>query len=162
MPTAIQFSRILQCLLARNVDFIVVGNVSAVLQGAPITTMDLDLVHARDEGNVTRLLEALDELDAYYRERKDKKIRPTRSHVTTAGHHLLMTAFGPLDLLGTIGSDEDYAALLPCTTQKRLDANLTVHVLTLEKLIQLKEGAGRPKDLAVLPVLKQVLKESGA
>jgi hypothetical protein len=32
-----------------------VGGVSAVLHGAPVTTFDLDIVHARDPENIARL-----------------------------------------------------------------------------------------------------------
>jgi len=41
------------------VETIVVGGVAAVLQGAPIATFDLDLVHRRSEENVARLQDAL-------------------------------------------------------------------------------------------------------
>jgi len=40
------FFAILEALAAHKVDFIVVGGVAAVLQGAPIATFDLDVVHA--------------------------------------------------------------------------------------------------------------------
>jgi hypothetical protein len=50
------------------VDFIVVGGVGAVLQGAPISTFDLDRVHPRTRKNVDRLMVALELLDARYRD----------------------------------------------------------------------------------------------
>ena len=40
------FLEILRVLSHYQVDFIVVGGVCAVLQGAPITTFDLDMVHS--------------------------------------------------------------------------------------------------------------------
>jgi len=46
-------------MVESGVDFIIVGGVSAVLQGAPVTTFDLDLVHSREAENITRLLSAL-------------------------------------------------------------------------------------------------------
>ncbi|MGH9447686.1 MAG: hypothetical protein ACRD3O_18445 [Terriglobia bacterium] len=46
------FLAILRVLAEDCVDFIVVGGISAVLQGAPIATFDLDVVHSRTEGNV--------------------------------------------------------------------------------------------------------------
>jgi hypothetical protein len=36
---------------------------------------------------------------------------------------------------------------------------LEINVLRLDKLIELKRALGRPKDLAVLPVLEATLKE---
>ena len=52
---------ILRLLAASKVDFIVVGMVAGVLRGAPVTTVDLDIVHRRGLDNVSRLLGVLDE-----------------------------------------------------------------------------------------------------
>ncbi len=45
----------LRALATHDVEFIVVGGVCAVLHGAPVTTFDLDVVHNRDDANLTRL-----------------------------------------------------------------------------------------------------------
>src|SRR5262245_47380920 len=101
-PTS-DFWEALQVLADHKVDCIVVGGVGAVLQGAPINTFDLDIVHSRTPENLDRLLAALQDLDAYYRGQGTRVIRPGRSHVASPGHQLLTTRTGPLDLLGTIG-----------------------------------------------------------
>jgi len=44
------FIGLLQTLKKHNVEFIIVGGASAALQGAPISTLDLDIVHQRSEG----------------------------------------------------------------------------------------------------------------
>ncbi len=106
------FLAILKVLGAHDVDFIVVGGVAAVLQGAPIATFDLDLVHSREPANIGRLMEALQELGAYYRGQGPRRIEPSASHLASPGHQLLLTAHGPLDLLGTIGKGRGYDALL--------------------------------------------------
>jgi hypothetical protein len=54
-----------------RVEFIVVGGVAGVLQGAPIVTFDLDLVHRRTPENVQRLLGVLSSLHARYRDPRD-------------------------------------------------------------------------------------------
>ena len=41
--------------LEHGVDFILVGGLSAVVQGAPVTTIDVDIVHSRTEDNLARL-----------------------------------------------------------------------------------------------------------
>jgi hypothetical protein len=53
-----------------------VGGVAAVLEGAPISTFDLDIVHDRSPENVTRLLSALADLDARYRDLTGRVLRP--------------------------------------------------------------------------------------
>lgn len=40
---------------------------AGVLRGAPVTTVDLDIVHRRGVDSVSRLLEVLAELQAHYR-----------------------------------------------------------------------------------------------
>jgi hypothetical protein len=109
----------LRVLVEHEVEFIIVGGVCAVLQGAPVTTFDLDIVHRRSPENLTRLLEALQEMDAHYREHKTRKLRPDVSHLSSPGHHLLMTDFGPMDVLGTIDVDLSFEDLLPHTLESR-------------------------------------------
>jgi len=148
---------IFQELRDRRVDFIVVGGVAAVLLGAPINTFDLDIVHSTAPDNIHRLLAALDSLNATYRMRPD--LKPDASHLASAGHQLLMTRFGPLDVLGSIGRSHDYQDLLAHSVEVELDENLCVRVLALEKQIAVKEEVGGEKDLAVLPVLRRTLEE---
>lgn len=155
------FLAILNTLVEHEVDFIIVGGVSAVLQGAPISTFDLDLVHLLTPENVDRLLSALQKLDAHYRGRGDQRLRPGPAHLKSKGHQLLMTCFGPLDLLGTIGTDQSYEDLLEHTVELKVN-NLHLHVLDLETLIAIKEALGFEKDIASVPILKRTLKEMTA
>ena len=74
MPAS-DFLAIMRELHKHGVQFIVVGGVGAVLQGAPISTFDLDIVHSRETENVTRLLAALQGLDAYYRMQPALRLR---------------------------------------------------------------------------------------
>ena len=110
-PTPDFFS-ILETLAKYRVDFIIVGGVCGVLHGAPVTTFDLDIVHSRAQENLFRLMSALQELEAYYRGRQDQRLKPDLAHLSSPGHQLLMTRFGPLDLLGTIGAGRSYGDLL--------------------------------------------------
>jgi hypothetical protein len=55
-PKAADLPALLASLCDSGVEFIVVGGVAAVLQGVPITTTDLDIVHRRTPENVARLL----------------------------------------------------------------------------------------------------------
>lgn len=150
---------LLSALKAHGVDFIVVGGVCAVLHGAPIATFDLDVVHSRSPENIDRLLKALGSLKATSRSHLDRKIVPGRSHLASPGHQLLMTAHGPLDLLGSVGTGRGYDELLPHTAELYIKADLTVRLLHLETLIALKEETAHEKDLAVLPLLRRTLAE---
>jgi hypothetical protein len=151
-----EFLQILTTLRRHNVRFIVVGAVGAVLQGAPINTFDLDIVHATDEDNVTALQAALIELDACFRVQRECRLVPDRSHLRSPGHQLLMTRYGPLDLLGSIGRGHTYEDLAPRAVTMETGAG-PVEVLDLAALILIKEETAQEKDLAVLPVLRRTL-----
>lgn len=153
-----QFLEILRILTRHRVEFIVVGGVSAVLHGAPVTTFDLDVVHARDPDNVARLMSALAELEALCRASPERRLRPTESHLSSPGHQLLLTKFGPLDVLGMIGKSRTWDDLRAHTRSVEIEPGMAVRILDLDTLIAVKEELGDPKDTAMLPVLRQTLK----
>ena len=143
----LDYIAILRALTDHHVDFIIVGGVGAVLQGAPIMTFDLDIVHSTDEANIERLLTTLESL------------KPQASHLRSSGRQFLITRYGPLDLLGTIGHGHAYAELIHQTVALQVADDLAVRVLELASLIAIKEETAAEKDEAVLPILRQTLRE---
>ncbi|HEY5569688.1 MAG TPA: hypothetical protein VIM81_20875 [Gammaproteobacteria bacterium] len=155
MPTP-SFLRILEILEKHGVEFVVVGGVAAVLHGAPVTTFDIDtLVKVSDE-NADRLLAALTDLEARYREHA-KPISPTREDLLAGGHLLLMTNSGPLDVLGFVGKGQRYEDLAHETSMIPV-GGFSIGVLDLEALIEQKRALGRDKDQAALRLLEAVLR----
>lgn len=146
----------LRTLAHHRVEFIVVGNVAGVLHGAPVATFDINIVHRRDDANVENLIAALTELKAGYRDLTDRQLPPRADLLMAAGHNLFRTTAGDLDALGTVGRDLSFDDLLPRSVTFRLEG-FEIRSITLEQLIELKEAAGRPKDVAVLPVLRRTL-----
>ncbi len=101
-------------LAASGTEFLLVGGLAAVAQGAPLTTIDVDVVHRRDADNVARLLLFLESVGARYRGRPaGQLLRPTREALLGEGHQLLATDLGPLDVLGAVEGGRDYTSLLP-------------------------------------------------
>lgn len=150
------FRQILRTLLDHDVNFILVGALSAVLQGAPVMTVDVDIVHQRTDKNIDALLDALAKFDAYFRGHSGKKLEPTKGHLASAGHQLLTTNFGPLDLLGAIEEGLTYEQLLADSIDVAFDGQ-SLRVLSLAKYVELKEGSERPKDRARVPMLRETL-----
>jgi hypothetical protein len=150
---------LVRALAEARVDFVIVGGLAAVLDGAPIATLDVDIVHSREPENLDRLLDALGRLDAFFRIQPERRIRPETSHLAGFGHLNLSTRHGPLDLLGTIGRGRGYEDLLPHTVEMDLGEGVRVRVLDLETVIAIKEEVGGEKDLATLPTLKRTLRE---
>ncbi|MGE0456129.1 MAG: hypothetical protein AB7O37_22730 [Vicinamibacteria bacterium] len=154
-----RFAEILQLLAAGDVEFVVVGMAAGILQGAPVTTLDLDIVHRRTPENVVRLLQILASLDAVYRH-DARRLRPRASHLEGPGHQFLTTTHGDLDCLGAIDDGRVYEDLLAQAAELRLASGLTIRVLGLAALVEIKQRLGRPKDLAALPVLRATLDEA--
>jgi hypothetical protein len=124
-----------------------------------LVTLDLDIVHRRTRENILRLLDALEGLDARYRAVFGEPLRPRYSHLSSAGHQLLTTSSGPLDVLGAIGRGETYEELIPNCIDLQI-SGMVVKVLHLAELIRIKELLGHPKDRAVLEILKETLRTS--
>jgi predicted nucleotidyltransferase len=118
----------LRTLCESDIQYIVVGGLAAVLNGAPVQTYDVDVIYSRDQANVDRLN--------------------------------LLTRYGPVDLLATIGQNLGYSDLLPHSTEMVVGEGLYVRVLDLETLISIKEQLATEKDVAVLPILRQTLRET--
>ena len=153
------FRALLVALVEAEVDFVVVGGVAAVLHGAPATTFDLDLVHSREPASCGRLVEALQRLEACYREQLPKRISPRAQDLLGPGHHLLMTSEGPLDLLGSVVGGRGFEELASRSTWLDLGTGLRVRLLDLETLIELKTELGREKDRAQVLLLRKTLEE---
>lgn len=152
----IRLRETLRGLHTAGIQFILVGGTAALMQGAPINTLDLDIVFRRESENVVRILRWLDKAEAIFRIQPDRRLRPNESHVN-AGKHLI-TRYGWVDLLGNLGEGLEYDQLLPHCIEMPLADGITIRVLNLETIIALKEKLGHEKDLAALPVLRATLK----
>ena len=154
----VRFGELLRSLVEGDVEFIVVGGVAAVLEGAPVSTFDLDIVYSLDEANLLRLARVLQDLEAIYVDPAGRSIAPDVDRLRAGGHHLLRTRLGRLDALGSVGTNQRFDDLLPeCLT--RSIHGLKIRVLKLAAVIATKEIAGRPKDHAMLGLLRQTLDE---
>lgn len=155
----------LETLLARlaasGTEFVLVGALAAVAQGAPLTTFDVDVVHRRDPPNVDRLLAFLASVDARYRGRPvGQVLRPTREALLGTGHQLLSTALGQLDVLGAVEGGREYPDLVRESVEIEIEGEV-VRVLCLRKLVELKRGATDAKGRLSLAVLEATLDRAG-
>lgn len=157
----LSLTTLLARLAASGTDFLLVGGLAAVAQGAPISTIDVDVVHRRDPENVDRLLAFLAEVDGRYRGRPTGQVlRPAREALLGEGHHLLQTALGPLDVLGAVEGGRDFERLAPEAIEVRVEGQ-PVKVVRLETLADLKRGAAGPKARLVLAILEETLRRRG-
>jgi hypothetical protein len=151
--------RLISTLVDHDVDFIVVGAIAAIAQGGPLITQDLDVTPAREPANLERLEAAVRQLDARLRIPNDPAgiEFPIEARFLGSGDSwTLETPSGDVDLVfapsGTSGYDD--------LKRGALTVELWGHdvlVASLPDIIRMKEAAGRPKDLAQIPALRQTL-----
>jgi predicted nucleotidyltransferase len=158
--TSANLGDVLEGLLEAGVDFILVGGLAAVIQGAPVTTMDVDIVHSQSPENIGKLFAYLKSVDAVHRRLDDKLIEPKERELSGKGHLLLKTRLGPLDVLAVIEGGKSYEDLLNHTVEIDFRGH-TLRVLDLKTLIELKKASTDFKDKQRLPVLKETLRQLG-
>ncbi|MGI9112815.1 MAG: hypothetical protein ACR2GT_11595 [Gaiellaceae bacterium] len=154
---------ILAALELHGVEYVVIGGIAAVIRGVPFVTRDLDVSPRRDRDNLDRLAAALLELEA------TPKIvgRPNGLDVPLEGAMIagfanlsLDTPHGQLDLVLLPDGTRGYDDLVRSATRIEVDASLSVLVAALADVIRSKAAAGRPKDQAQLPILRETLEQS--
>lgn len=151
---------LLDALMASGVEFILVGALAAVAQGAPITTLDLDIVHRQTDENIQKLLTFLISIGARHRRPDDKVIKPNKRDLMGSGHALFLTRLGPLDVLGAIEEGRGFDSLLEDTEEIDFRGR-RLRVLKLETLVALKRHSEHPRDRHRLPLFEEVLRQRG-
>jgi hypothetical protein len=148
-------------LAASGTDFVLVGALAAVAQGAPLTTFDVDVVHRREGENVEKLLEFLSSVDARYRGRPAGQVlRPTSDALLGDGHQLLSTSLGQLDILGAVEGGRGYDDLVGASITVHVEGQ-PVKVLGLKALAELKREATSAKGRLALAVIEETLRRTG-
>ncbi len=156
--TGLDLSAILEGLINAEVNFILVGGLAAVVQGAPVTTMDVDIVHKRSSKNIVKLLAFLKSIGAFYRRLDEKIIIPTEQDISGKGHALFSTQLGPIDVLAVIEGGKTYEDLFEHTVDIKFRGH-TIKVLDLKKMIELKRASRDLKDKQRLAVLEETLRQ---
>ena len=153
------FRDILPLLIRNHVRFIVIGGGAAIAHGSARATYDVDVVYARDPDNIRNLVAALQPYQPYLRGAPPGLPFLWDERTVQAGlNFTLTTNLGDLDLLGEVTGGGTYDQLLPFAME--LDAfGVMCPFVNLEKLIQLKRAAGRPKDLDAVAELQALLEE---
>ena len=146
-------------LNAHGVEYIVIGGWAAATHGSAHSTLDVDVVYSRKAENIRRLAAALQGQQPYLRGAPPGLPFTWDERTIQSGlNFTLTTSLGDVDFLGEVTGGGFYEELLP-HTQEIAAFGLTFRCVTLEKLIQLKRAAGRPKDLLILGELQALLEE---
>lgn len=141
-------------MLARyRLDAVLIGNAAAALQGAPLTTVDLDFFIRRAPGNVRKLRRIADHLHAiveqpYYPASNLYRLSRARDNLQ-------------LDFMMTISGIRSFEGVR-ARSSIVLFGRYPLRVASLEDIIRSKVAANRVEDRAVLPVLRRTVRERDA
>ncbi len=153
------YRELIRRLVAGGVEFIIVGGAAAVAHGGTQLTEDLDIVYRRNQKNIDSIIQTLAPFQPYLRGAPEGL--PFNWDTQTLWNGLnftLSTRLGPLDLLGEITLGGKYEDLLPYTVELDIFDTRCL-CLALERLIEVKRAAGRPKDLEAIAELQALLEE---
>lgn len=153
------YRELIRQLVGGGVNFIIVGGAAAIAHGGSQLTEDLDIVYQRNQPNIDAIVRTLAPFQPYPRDVPARL--PFRWDTQTVWNGLnftLSTTLGPLDLLGEIILGGKYEELLSYTVPMDIFGSRCL-CLGLERLIQVKRAAGRPKDLQAIAELQALLAE---
>jgi predicted nucleotidyltransferase len=145
---------IVRVLSAHGVDFVVIGGIAVQAHGYIRSTRDLDIIVRPRTLNLSRLSEALAELEAEPRASAAMKLNDPHQ-LRRAPRVPVMTKVGPLDVVNIehlAGAPASYDALREAALTIELRGS-EVAVAGLSDLIRMKRAAGREHDLADIEAL---------
>ncbi len=153
------FQELLPLLYRAGVEFIVIGGGAGVAHGQARLTYDVDVVYSRSPENLQRIINALKDYAPYPRGAPPGLPFQWDAQMLKAGMNFtLNTSLGYIDLMGEVTGGGGYAELLADTVVSDI-YGVPIRFITLEKLIDLKRAAGRPKDFEALSELEALLDE---
>jgi hypothetical protein len=150
---------ILRVLDEHGVRYVLIGGLAAVLHGAPHVTTDVDVVPEDGQANLERLSAALRDLDARIRTTGEPDGIPfdhSAESLSRIRVWNLQTSKGDLDITfepsGTRGYDDLRRDVVRMEVR-----GIDVPVASLADVVRSKEAAGRARDRAALPALRELL-----
>jgi hypothetical protein len=155
----VELARLLPVLAEGGIDYILVRGMAAAAHGSPRVTQDIDIVYSRTRENIRRIAAALAPFHPYLRGAPPGLPFLWGEETLWRGlNFTLVTDLGNVDLLGEIIGGGGYDALF--THSAVIEAfGQQVRCLDLEKLIDVKRAAVRPKDFEALAELEAILEE---
>jgi predicted nucleotidyltransferase len=143
-------NKVARALAVHRLETIMVGNAAAALQGAPVTTLDIDFMFRKTALNLKKLKAVATELGATI-------LRPY--YPVSELYRVVNDDLGlQLDFMPKLDGVRSFESLRSRAAEVDF-AGHALKVASLADIIKSKRAAGRPRDLAVLEVLQRTLDE---
>lgn len=153
------FEELIGALAEAEVEFVLVGGLAATVHGSARLTQDVDVVYARSDANISRLVAALASYSPYLRGAPPNlPFHWSEATLARGLNFTLTTTVGDIDLFGEIPGGGPYEALVEHTISVDL-FGYDCRCLALDWLIRTKRAAGRPRDLEAIAELEALLEE---
>ena len=153
----------LSALADRDVRFVLIGGMAAVLHGDVGVTVDIDVVPERSDQNLERLAGALRDLGARIRTEGEPEGLPFDcsleffKNLSPDSIVNMTTKFGALDIAFCPSGTQGFSDLRRDAIEIEAADRLHILVASLQDVIRSKEAAGREKDRLALPRLRRLL-----
>ena len=145
-PKPTESAKILRALNDAGVDYVVVGGLAGNLHGSSYPTFDLDVAYARDAGNLSRLVKALEPLEVRLTNAPpDLPFVVDAVTLASGANFTFDTRYGRFDVLGHVGGIASYEEMRRESTLTDVD-DVPVRVASIDHLIAMKRAANRTKD----------------
>jgi hypothetical protein len=145
-PRPPDLAKLLRALVSHGVDFVVIGGMAGISRGSNYPSFDLDVAYTRDRANVSRLVDALAELDVRLRGGPDDlPFQLDARTIENGANFTFATPHGDLDVLGDVAGIGSYESLRAGSDEKEI-SGIPVRVASIDHLIAMKRAANRTKD----------------
>lgn len=144
-PVLLKIAKVFQ---KHRLEAVMIGNAAAALQGAPVTTVDIDFMFRSTSGNLQKLKSIAKDLGAtifrpYYPASKLFRLSGGSENIQ-------------IDFMSIVHGVKSFASLRSRAHEIELSGS-KILVADLKDVIASKKSARRPQDIAVLPVLEKTL-----
>jgi hypothetical protein len=119
---------------------------AGISHGSSYPSFDLDVVYAREPANVSRLVDALQEIGVRLRGGpEDPPFILDARTVENGANFTFVTPYGDLDVLGDVAGIASFDQLRASAVRKEI-SGVEVRIASLDDLIAMKSAANRTKD----------------